>query len=152
MLRFKRFLRFKSINLSPFFINQLIRIVLMLLVFILLPSLNNLQLANTLDSTKEQVVVEIASPTPSPSSLYIKKKLVADGSANKVLDLSQDKPRVEVGSKSLSSICKDEKEPWKLVPNPQSDGQYLICNAAKTEPMAAADELNTAQNAYRGGH
>ena len=150
MSRFKRILGFKSIGSSPFFFNQFIRVILMLLVFILLPTLNNLQLANTLTLTKQQAVVEIPSFSPSPS-LYQKKSL-QNNSDNKVLNVSQNKPKVEVGSKSVSTACKDVAEPWKLVPSSQQEGQYLICNAGKSESMATASELNSAQNNYRVTH
>ena len=53
-----------------------------------------------------------------------------------------------MGSKNLSGLCSGVTESWKLVPNPDVQGQYVICNS-ETGQMANASELNTVQNNYR---
>lgn len=63
------------------------------------------------------------------------------------------KPQTQiVQNKNSHPLCKGVTEPWKLVPDPEKEGQYIICNTEKSNQMATADELNLALNNYRVSH
>ena len=63
------------------------------------------------------------------------------------------KPQTQIiQDKNSHPLCKGVTEPWKLVPDPQKEGQYIICNSQTGNQMATADELNVALNNYRVSH
>lgn len=63
------------------------------------------------------------------------------------------KPQTQiVQNKNSHPVCKGITGPWKLVPDPQKEGQYIICNTETSNRMATADELNSALNNYRVSH
>jgi len=63
------------------------------------------------------------------------------------------KPQTQiVQSKNSNPLCNGVTELWKLVPDPEKEGQYIICNTEKSNQMATADELNSALNNYRVSH
>jgi len=63
------------------------------------------------------------------------------------------KPQTQiVQSKNSHPLCKGVTEPWKLVPDPEKEGQFVICNSQTGNKMAAADELNSVLNNYRVAH
>ena len=59
------------------------------------------------------------------------------------------KPQTQIVQKSSHPLCQGVTEPWKLVPDPEKEGQYIICNSQTGSQMATADELNVALNNYR---
>ena len=62
------------------------------------------------------------------------------------------KPQTQFVQKSSHPLCTGVTEPWKLVPDPEKEGQYIICNTQTGNKMATADELNVALNNYRVAH
>lgn len=63
------------------------------------------------------------------------------------------KPQTQiVQNKSNQPLCKNVTEPWKLVPDPEKEGQFIICNSQTGNKMATADELNLALNNFRVAH
>ncbi|OGD89825.1 hypothetical protein A2W45_04135 [Candidatus Curtissbacteria bacterium RIFCSPHIGHO2_12_41_11] len=63
------------------------------------------------------------------------------------------KPQTQiVQNKNSNPLCKGVTEPWKLVPDPGKEGQFIICNSQTGNKMATADELNSALNNYRVAH
>jgi len=118
---------------------QVGRLLLTLTLFLLIPSVVNLRLGNAQPAISDESVLEL--PIISPPAPPAKTKDV-------VLDTQQPNPTVKVGSKNLSGLCSGVTESWKLVPNPDVQGQYVICNS-ETGQMANASELNTVQNNYR---
>ena len=57
-----------------------------------------------------------------------------------------------IQDKSGHPLCKDVTEPWKLVPDPEKEGQFIICNSQTGNQMGTASELNAALNNYRVAH
>ena len=63
------------------------------------------------------------------------------------------KPQAQiVQNKNSNPLCKGVTEPWKLVPDPEKEGQFIICNSETGNKMATADELNSTLNNYRVAH
>jgi len=63
------------------------------------------------------------------------------------------KPQTQiVQNKSNHPLCKGVTEPWKLVPDPEKEGQFIICNSQTGNQMGTASELNVALNNYRVAH
>lgn len=62
------------------------------------------------------------------------------------------KPQTQIQRNTSHPLCKGVTEPWQLVPDPQKEGQFIICNSETGNKMATADELNTAMNNYRSAH
>ena len=62
------------------------------------------------------------------------------------------KPQTQFVQKSGHPLCEGITEPWKLVPDPEKEGQYIICNSQTGSQMATADELNSVLNNYRVAH
>ena len=62
------------------------------------------------------------------------------------------KPQTQFVQKSGHPLCEGITEPWKLVPDPEKEGQYIICNSQTGNQMATADELNSVLNNYRVTH
>ena len=118
---------------------QVGRLLLTLTLFLLIPSVVNLRLGNAQPAISDESVLDL--PIITPPAPPAKTKDV-------VLDTQQPNPTVKVGSKNLSGLCSGVTESWKLVPNPDVQGQYVICNS-ETGQMANASELNTVQNNYR---
>ena len=139
MLKFK-LARFLSKIRPPEYLKvQAARLFLTLSLFFLIPSVVNLRTGISQPAISDESVLEL--PIISPPAPPAKTKDV-------VLDTQQPNPTVKVGSKNLSGLCSGVTESWKLVPNPDVQGQYVICNS-ETGQMANASELNTVQNNYR---
>jgi len=62
------------------------------------------------------------------------------------------KPQTQIVQNNNSPLCKGVTESWKLVPDPEKEGQFIICNSQTGNKMANADELNSALNNYRVAH
>ena len=63
------------------------------------------------------------------------------------------KPQTQiVQNKSNHPLCKGVTEPWKLVSDPEKEGQFIICNSQTGSQMGTASELNAALNNYRVVH
>lgn len=63
------------------------------------------------------------------------------------------KPQTQIiQNKNSHPLCGGVTEPWKLVADPQKEGQYIICNTERSNQMASVDELNVAVNNYRVSH
>ena len=63
------------------------------------------------------------------------------------------KPQAQiVQNKNSNPLCMGVTEPWKLVPDPEKEGQFIICNSETGNKMATADELNSTLNNYRVAH
>lgn len=78
----------------------------------------------------------------------MKEENVASTSSK--LKIPQTSPG-KVVSKS-NPLCRGVTESWKLVPDPEVEGQYIICNAGGQSQMATVDELNIAINNYRASN
>ncbi|OGE09896.1 hypothetical protein A3A60_04895 [Candidatus Curtissbacteria bacterium RIFCSPLOWO2_01_FULL_42_26] len=118
------------------------QIGLLVAILILLTSVNisrfkSLQASLPL-SSGEAPVIEESLPSPSllPSAKNLPEPVTRIGS-------SQTKVLV-----SSNPLCKGVTEPWKLIPDPSHEGEYVICNVVP-EKMTTVDELNAAQNEYR---
>src|SRR3989344_4827153 len=148
MVKFKPAKFLSKIRPPEYLKMQAARLLLTLTLFFLSPSLINLQLGNAYPPISEESVLElpIIIPTPAPSPIPSPSAPVAK-TKDVILD-TQHQPAVKVASKNLSGLCSGVVEEWKLVPNPEVEGQYVICNST-TGQMATASELNTAQNNYR---
>ena len=63
------------------------------------------------------------------------------------------KPQAQiVQNKTNHPLCKDVTELWKLVPDPEKEGQFIICNSQTGSQMGTVSELNAALNNYRVAH
>jgi len=63
------------------------------------------------------------------------------------------KPQTQiVQSKNSNPLCNGVTELWKLVPDPEKEGQFIICNSQTGSQMGTASELNVALNNYRVAH
>lgn len=149
MAKFKPASFLKKIKPSGFLIERTVRLFAILLILLIIPTISNLQLGVTQPLNYESAVIEIEKVQDSQSaSPSVKPKQAA--ADHKIINTKVN-PKVEVGSKNLSPLCVGVTEPWKLVPNPEHEGQFIICNA-KNDKMATVDELNVAQNDYRVKH
>ena len=63
------------------------------------------------------------------------------------------KPQTQiVQNKNSHPLCNGVTEPWKLVPDPEKEGQFIICNSQTGSQMGTVSELNAALNNYRVAH
>src|SRR3990167_3191478 len=63
------------------------------------------------------------------------------------------KPQTQIiQNKNSHPLCRGVTEPWKLVPDPEKEGQFIICNSQTGNQMGTASELNVALNNYRVAH
>lgn len=99
----------------------------------------DLRLKSSIDKTSGEKVLFVANVDASFEELVFKV-------VSKEVEVVEE--GVSTDNSEKSSVCAGVKEPWKMVPNPEHEGLYSICNT-KTEKMSTVDELNTAQNNYR---
>lgn len=67
-------------------------------------------------------------------------------------ETGEQQKSADSGVKGRSNpLCRGVSESWKMIPDPNHAGQYIICNT-ESEKMTTVDELNRAQNNYRGEH
>ena len=124
------------------------KLFLIISVFLIIPSVGNLRLGYSQPLNWEKAIIEVSLPSPTPKPKEEVTETPIAGNKDFILDAQEENPEVKLDSKKLSTLCKDVNESWKLVPNPDVDGQYIICNSGSGE-MATAGELNSAQNNYR---
>lgn len=126
----------------------LARFAILFVVVVVITSLNSLQLGYSQPSILEEAVIErTSSPSPTPVETVQKPTPIA----KEIILETKENPTVKVGSENLSSLCQGVTEAWKLVPNPNVEGQYIVCNS-QNGVMATVDELNATQNNYRVDH
>lgn len=119
----------------------------MLSIFFTVPIISNLQLSYTQPKVKDEAVIEVSLPSPKVESVEEVKPQPKESVEIKA-DVGK---QVVVKSKKSSGLCTGVTESWKLVSNPEVEGQYIICNSENGQ-MSTASELNSAQNNYRVSH
>lgn len=110
--------------------------------------------ANISNKLEEFVVVEDKKEEEFKQVEEIVGKVVAQVAPSPKAEVKavSDTVKTEgVSDKKNSQICKGETENWKMVPDPDHAGQYIICNT-QSGKMTTVDELNAAQNSYRQKH
>lgn len=146
---------FKKVRVPGILVQQGFRLTLMLVIFFVFPSISTLQLGITQPQLYERSIIEIDLPIEENSDVTVpaqkNKDLKVDDNGDVVLDRESVKPAAKVDSVQVNSLCDGIAEKWKLVPNPEVSGQYIICNSDSGE-MASVSELNSAQNNYRVTH
>jgi hypothetical protein len=124
------------------------KLILIVSVFLIIPLVGNLRLSYSQPLNWEEAIIEVSPPSPTPKpAKKVFKTSIADNQ-DVILESKENNPEVKVGSTKLSTLCEGVSESWKLVPNPEVKGQYIICNSG-SGLMANVDELNSAQNNYR---
>lgn len=132
-------------KIKSLFLSLFARLIVLFIVVIAVTSASSLQLGYSQPSVLEKAVIELTfSPSPTPIEV-IKEPIPI---SQEIILETKENPIVKIGTNKLSSLCEGITEAWKLVPNPEVEGQYIICNSQNGQ-MATVDELNTAQNNYR---
>jgi len=147
-----RFGKYFSIKKIPDYLHpQILRLFLMLLIFVSLPTFSNYRVSNSQPNAIGNDLVEINLPSPVPSltpqAVQINEEI--NIIEQEIINVDIRGESIEnIGNKDYSHLCEGISEAWKLVPNPDQDGQFIVCNS-ETGEMSGVGDLNNAQNNYR---
>ncbi len=131
--------------LKSTFLPLFTRLGILFMIIVAVTSVSRLQLGYSQPSILEEAVIELASaPSLPPTDVFKKPTPISQ----EIILETGENPIVKVGSEGLSSFCEGITEAWKLVPNPDVEGQYIVCNSQNGK-MATVEQLNVAQNNYR---
>jgi len=132
---------FSKLKVSKYIHSQVIRWVLILVILLILPTISSMRLSYSQPGVFESGVAEIIKPSPGLVGIEDQNFLQASIKAQEaIFEVKDEFIEVPREHKSYAQLCEGISEDWKLIPNPDKEGQFIICNSENSGSAECCSE------------